>query len=226
MIIFVVGCFTFAIADDDASQEKLDSLIKLQNETAKQIEEIDQTTKKIYKEQKNNPLENKSFGIELNPFWLFFLNEGFHLTGGFSFFNIDRDAEIAIPIVFRNDYDSDVNTFFIGGHYRYFLGNTQNGFYLSGLGEYNFTRYLALSYDTTSNEFDEHTRGNQRAGLGIGIGYRKFSYKGLYWGFSFSVGRYMWKQNDFEGISTEGFISEVTNDLLLDIELLKFGYAF
>jgi hypothetical protein len=202
---------------------KLDSLLKIQNETAKQITEIQNTTRDIYREQKNDPLRGKRFGIELNPLWLLYMNEGFQLTGGFSLFNIDRGAEIAFPVVYRTLESSDASAFYLGAHYRYFLGNTQNGFYLSALGEYNHSKYQSVDWDTEANR-ETHTIS--RLGIGFGIGTRIFSYRGLYWGSSLSVGRYLWKSKEYEDFSPDGIMSAMTNDLLFDIEFFKFGWAF
>jgi hypothetical protein len=68
-------------------------------------------------------------------------------------------------------------------------------------------------------------KGNEsKLGIGVGLGYRIFSYRGLYWGTSISFGRYLiGKNNKFSG----GFLTyDDDNQYILDIELLKFGWAF
>jgi hypothetical protein len=62
------------------------------------------------------------------------------------------------------------------------------------------------------------------AGAGVGIGYRKFSYRGLYWGASLSLGRYFIGKNDrFYG----SWLSyDDDNEIIIDVEFLKFGWAF
>ena len=63
-----------------------------------------------------------------------------------------------------------------------------------------------------------------KVGLGIGIGYRIFSYKGIYWGTSLNVGRYLIGKNEH---FYSGFL-DINDDatMILDIEFLKFGWAF
>ena len=95
--------------------------------------------KKIYGEIINEPLKNKKYGIEFNLFRLLLIDEGIGLTGGFSLFNIDRKVEIAFPVyVAKPKEKEDLREFTIDCHYRYFLGRTQNGFYLSGFARYAY----------------------------------------------------------------------------------------
>lgn len=222
----IVSILVISLATAFASDEKIDSLLKVQSETNQQIKEINTKTNKLYEEQKNNPLENKTFGVEINPLWLLYLSEGLQLTGGVSLFSVHRAAEIAIPLVYRRNNDEDLTRFYISPQYRYFLGNTQNGFYLSGVGEYSYLEYGKLDFaDSTLNGKDQ-TGNVNRLGLGVGVGYRKFSYKGLYWGCGITIGRYLWKDKEFKGISPEGLFAAVTDDFLFDVEFFKFGWAF
>ena len=112
-------------------------------------------------------------------------------------------------------------------HYRCFLGNTQNGFYLSGFLRYaSLERYLGnnnLFYFGEEEEFNTKET-EHKIGIGVGIGYRIFSYKGFYWGTSISFGRYIIGDSDnFYGnfLSWEEDLKQIS-----DVELLKFGYAF
>ncbi len=70
-----------------------------------------------------------------------------------------------------------------------------------------------------------------KLGIGFGFGWRTFSYKGFYWAFSFSVGRYFVGEKDIlhEGLPTSMlFLEEATNNnnIFYDAEILKFGFAF
>lgn len=58
----------------------------------------------------------------------------------------------------------------------------------------------------------------------MGLGYRKFSYRGLYWGASLNIGRYLLGKNDY----FRGGIFDYDNDaeMIYDVELFKFGWAF
>jgi len=66
--------------------------------------------------------------------------------------------------------------------------------------------------------------GQNENKFGFGFGYRVFSKKGLYWGFSFTAGRYVTgKSNRFTG----GFLTlDDDDEQYYDFELLKFGWAF
>ncbi|NCQ11408.1 MAG: hypothetical protein GW809_04525, partial [Bacteroidetes bacterium] len=77
-------------------------------------------------------------------------------------------------------------------------------------------------YDDISTKNDRESI--VKVGLGIGIGYRIFSYKGIYWGTSLNVGRYFIGKNDHFYSS----FLEINDDatMILDIEFLKFGWAF
>jgi hypothetical protein len=183
--------------------------------------------KGIYNETKNIPLKNKKFGIELKFFRLL-LGKDFSLSGGFSFYNVNRHAELAFPIYYSNPKDPKyMKTVTIDCHYRYFLGNTQNGFYLSG-----FVRYAHLNgYSVDTGAFflpggqniGVETREN-KFGLGVGIGYRKFSKRGLYWGSSISLGRYLNGEND--KFYEPGFEINNGQKKIVDWEFWKIGWAF
>ena len=63
-----------------------------------------------------------------------------------------------------------------------------------------------------------------KLGIGIGIGYRKFSYKGFYWGTSLNLGRYFLGEN---GKYIGEFLwYDNDSEIILNFELLKFGWAF
>ena len=78
--------------------------------------------------------------------------------------------------------------------------------------------------------FDDAThpyKTENKFGMGVGIGYRIFFkngiYNGMYWGASLSVGRYIsGKKHQFIHDAAGG--DDEQN--IIDVELLKFGYAF
>ena len=207
-----------------SDSEKIDSILVMQKQVVRTI--------------KNDPLTGKTFGVELNIARLLLATEILSVSGGFSLFNVDRDAEIAFPFYYgkseAQDFeagysDIDFTEITQDVHYRYFLGNTQNGFYLSAfargayldgvLGEYVFDNIG----DTTGTARDARDT-EAKLGLGVGLGYRFFSYKGLYWGTSLNLGRYVIGESDrFRG---SFFSVDADNETIIDVELLKFGWAF
>ncbi len=226
-------CFVVSICgaenqkDALSSEKKIDEIDTKTDEINDKIDDVYELQKKMYKESKNEPLANKKYGVELNILRILIIKKAMTLSGGGSLFNITRQAEIAFPIYYGRPSDTlDLNSFTADCHYRYFLGNTQNGFYLSG-----FARYAYLSGyfgDNHIHLFDtlmvnKKSTAN-KIGIGIGVGYRKFSYKGLFWGTSLSFGRYFIGDNDkFYG----SFLSyDDDSEYIIDFEFLKFGWAF
>ncbi len=189
------------------------------------IDSIFELQKKMYKEQRNEPLANKKFGVELNFFRLLILDDATSFSGTFSLFNVNRNAEIAFPVYYGKPNNSkDLRSLTIDCHFRYFLGNTQNGFYISG-----FARYAHLNGYLGDNSLFQSGSVNipgseDKIGIGFGLGCRIFSYKGFYWGFSASFGRYIIGENNkFYG----SFLAlDDDEKYILDFELLKFGWAF
>jgi hypothetical protein len=181
--------------------------------------------KQMYTETRNAPLANKKYGIECNLFRLIALDEIVSFSGTFSLFDINRNAEIAFPIFYLNPKESEALTeFTLDCHYRYFLGNTQNGFYISGFSRYAYLRGtigLNKMYFWDSTPPNNETGSENKFGIGFGIGYRIFSYKGFYWGTSVSIGRYIIGKSD----KFMGYLDN-DNSYIIDFELLKFGWAF
>ncbi|MDB5105004.1 MAG: hypothetical protein JWP91_2693 [Fibrobacteres bacterium] len=207
--------------------EKIDSLLVMQKQVVRTI--------------KNDPLADKSFGVEANLARLLLATEFTSFSGGVSLFALDRNAEIALPFYYGKSESHlesgdaqlsnvDFTEITQDIHYRYFLGNTQNGFYLSA-----FSRLAWLDGVKGDNEFDgfldtantnppDRRSTEAKLGLGVGLGYRIFSYKGLYWGCGMSFGRYVLGEND----KFRGAFFSLDNDekFIFDVELLKFGWAF
>lgn len=191
------------------------------------IDTIYQLQKKMYRESKNEPLAGKRAGIEFNFIRPLIAEESLTLSGGVSLFGVSPRIEVAFPLYYSNPKDvKDLQEWTVDCHLRYFLGNTRNGFYLSA-----FTRFARLNgylSDTNETLFEDETVSGKdsesKLGIGFGLGYRKFSYHGLYWGASFSVGRFVAGENDkFYG----KFLSYDDDErVIVDVEFLKFGWAF
>lgn len=196
-----------------SSDAKIDSIYKLQ--------------KKMYVESKTGPLAYKKFGVEFNIARLLMADQVNSLSGGFSLFGVDRHAEIAFPIYAQFATSSqEFSEFSVDCHYRYFLGEMQNGFYLSGFSRLvNLSGKLGDNNLIYGNNSTNLGNGNEtKLGLGIGLGYRIFSKKGLYWGTSVSLGRYIIGKNDrFVG---SYFTLDDDSPMIFDVEMLKFGWAF
>ncbi|MCF6235377.1 MAG: hypothetical protein L3J70_03195 [Gammaproteobacteria bacterium] len=206
----------------DRIDQKLDTLIDSQNKT--------------YKIVKDDPIGSKNFGVELNIARLLVFEEERAVSGGFSLFDHKRKVEYAFPIFYQNSIKNDgywgdaennkrsIRISTIDFHYRTFLNDRLNGFYISG-----FTRLAYLKgtlqcnyygvYETSS--CSRSTKSETKLGVGVGIGYRIFSSKRLYWGTSLSIGKYITGDKyDFElGEFDDG-------EYIFDMELLKFGWAF
>lgn len=215
--IFVIGILIFGLAGNSFAQTKsadIDSVLHNQNKLLS-----NQQT--IYQEVRyEDPLLNKAYGAEFNPavFLLGSVQSQTILSGGFSFFKAHPMAEVAFPVYYHS-YSIDglkSSLFTIDSRYRYFLGKHRDGFYLSG----------GLRFAHLSNEVDEDNSGivhytTNKFGVLFGIGYRIYSASGFYWGASLSVGRYFSDDTaHFENLGLDA------TEYLLDIELLKFGYAF
>ena len=119
----ILTILLFSIIIADVSNDSLAVLIK-DNKTQilKEVKYID-------------PLENKKLGIEINPLWTMFYDDGPSISGSISLFNLDKKAEIAIPFTYttqkkyNNLIPKDVS-FILDIQYRYFLGKYRKGLYI------------------------------------------------------------------------------------------------
>jgi hypothetical protein len=219
LLVVIVCLWSFFSWAQDKTKDSLS--------VSSKIDSIYLLQKKMYNETKNTPLSKKKYGVEFNIARLLLIEKAVSLSGGFSLFGVNRHAEIAFPMYYSSPEDpKDLKEWTIDCHYRYFLGNTQHGFYLSG-----FVRYAHLNGYLGDNDlqlFDDGTAEvksrENKVGIGVGLGFRKVSYKGLYWGASLSFGRYITGENDkFYG----NFLSyDDDKKIIIDIEFLKFGWAF
>jgi len=156
------------------------------------------------------------------------------LSGTFSLFYPKKKVEIAFPFFYSDpinkwnvDYFDDNNSIrqiTLDCHYRKFLGNSLNKFYISGFVRYaNLKGYsFGFSYKYKGEDYVATTEN--KIGIGIGVGYRIFSYSGFYWGTSISLGRYIIGENNkFYG---DFFWYDNDNEIIFNFEFLKFGWAF
>lgn len=221
-IIFVVLLLcNFLTAKETATKKNLDLNNSFQG--------------KVHKITKNAPLENKIFGIEINPVRFLFFNDYKTISGTISIFSIHRKSEIAFPVyLYIADKNTEISDNFcdvinIDCHYRYFTNQIQNGPYVSA-----FTRFTHLNGYARSNYFFYNRKIDKenKVGFGVGAGYRAFSRVGFYWGFSFNIGYYpITKSKRFAGVSEpvlyiREFMPYDDADIIFDVELLKFGWAF
>jgi len=210
-LIFTIIAVSTIVSAQDA---KMDSLYKWNEQ--------------MYKEQRNDPLADKKFGVEANLLRLLFIDEAVTFSGGLSLFDVNRNAEIAFPVFYSNP-DDGITFFTTDCHYRHFLGNTQNGFYLSGFARYaNLAGHEKIKTNGNNNDdfwYEDEEKGNKlsqsKFGIGVGIGYRKFSKSGLFWGCSLNLGRYLVGENQ---VFYED--SLVDQKFIANVEFLKFGFAF
>jgi len=214
------GLTRTGFAQEPSQGAKLDTLVEGQKKIITKLDKIYQEVEYV------EPLADKTFGLEFNPAYLLLASadDQVVISSGFSLFKANRHAEIAFPVFFRdsNKENDNITTLTIDGHYRRFLGRHQGGFYLSGSVRY---QYVKGREDTDEIPFFNFDKGDvitlHKFGVGFGIGYRYFSRSGFYWGTSLTVGRYFTDTDkqivDFDLLEGKGYI---------DMELLKFGYAF
>ena len=212
LIILLVFIFGVQGQGQDVS-EKVDSVLINQNIMM-------ETQSKILSEVKYiDNLAGKKYGVELNLVNLLLssANDALSISGTFSLFNIDRNAEIAFPFYYDTSEKTDRKIIQFDGHYRRFLGEHQNGFYIS-VG----TRFSQLTGPKKGDWFwdvEEEIITENKMGIAFGIGYRKFGRNGLYWGTSLIGGRYFADESELSGF----FFGN--GNSIIDVELLKFGIA-
>ncbi len=176
--------------------------------------------------------KEKRFGFEINP--LLLLSAGTIVSGGFSYFNHDRGAEISLPFFYYtsdegdgyskdgtstyNGYGNDdaFTQLNIDVHYRHYHDGNIGGLYYGGLARYTYL---------DGKLKDEHMRAKvSKVGLAGEIGYKTFGlfgYKQLYWGASLALGAYISDKYD-------QFDEPMLGDsiALVDVEFFKFGLSF
>lgn len=211
-------------ADNHDHSETNEALERIE----KKIEVISDNTKKANSVFVDQPLGSRTQGIEFNFVRLLTWSEDEKtISGTYSLFNTENNTEIAFPFMYssaeQDDYNfessntGNLDSLTIDAHYRKYLGHRIDGFYISG-----FARAASLSGLKNDGE-----QGDEfKLGLGAGIGYRVVSDNGLYWGASLSVGRYLIGESDMF-MSSDGISADMDDsEWIVDVELLKFGYAF
>jgi hypothetical protein len=221
MVVAILGLSRVSAQENAGTENKVDSVLIYQ----KQMMDYQQ---RIYGEVKYvDPLANKRSGIEFNPAYLMLAsaNKDIVISGTYSRFDVDRKAELAFPFYYSNARPFGLfvdhkrtKLFTLDAVYRRFLGAHQNGFYFA-IG----TRYTHLKGETeeTYDIFGDYVpliKTTNKVGVLSGIGYRYFAKSGFYWGVSISAGRYLNGNTHLAG--SDG------GKLILDIELLKFGFTF
>jgi len=177
-----------------------------------------------YLQAESLPLEGRKFGVEFNvPRLLTYSESWKSASGTFSYFDQENRAEIAFPWIlqFLTDNEGEVgekhfDVMSLDIHYRKFLGEEMNGFYLSGFARASQLNGLLKDED----RYDK----TLKFGVGVGLGYRFFpSSQRYYWGAGLIVGRYITGKND---LYREVGLGIEDSPIIVDVEFLKFGYAF
>lgn len=196
--------------------------------TDEKIDSIYVWQKEMYRTHKDEPLKGKKYGVEFNFLRLIFFGTGMEginhtLSGGFSIFYPEKNIELAFPLLYSNPdkifvgeifgRESHRQKFTVDCQYRKFLGNTLNKFYLNALVRYAYTKHTIENYESSTNH---------AFGIGVGIGYRIFSYSGFYWGTNLSFGKYI--SGSVKTSTIFGPTAE--SEFLFNFSLFKFGYAF
>ena len=231
-----IGCIItltlLSLAAQADETPRIDRIEKKVDGIDKKVDTVIEKQERIYSKVENNPLQGRKYGVELNLFRLLTIDdESSSFSGTVSYFDHARTAEIALPFLYSSDrYGADdgrFTLFTVDAHYRNFLGDTLNGFYVSGFGRLaRLHGRTGDGWDWFSSNATRPTATENKFGIGVGIGYRIFSKNRIYWGTSLSVGRYIFGENDKFYNSNFFDIRDEDSQTILDIELLKFGYAF
>lgn len=221
---------------ESGSLEKIDKKLDALDQ---KVDAVQDTSNKIYSKVENNPLGNKHYGVEFNLFRLLLVEDGeYQLSGGFSYFDTQNSREYAFPVFISSvksdseQYPSTYKFSTVDFHYRQYLGDTLTGFYLSGFARAAQIKAL-VGYDYAPSVFSiagscsdcgpSYYDSEYKLGIGVGLGYRIISKNGLYWGCGLILGKYVVGENDKfregDGINEDA-------ELIVDAELLKFGYSF
>ncbi|MEE9444030.1 MAG: hypothetical protein V3V19_00055 [Cocleimonas sp.] len=186
-------------------------------------------------------IQGRKNGVEFNfPRILTYTKDWISMSGTFSRFNHQTNTEIALPwlVAKYGQGDTALTTKSIDIHYRKFLGDELDGFYLSAfsrLAHYNGKVYKEGSHDVSTGSDSSITNNSEdynkfRFGIGVGLGVRVFpKNKRMYWGSGLIIGRYLdLEEQDFinEGDTSFAGPFAESSSIIIDVELLKFGYAF
>lgn len=225
-LLVLFSTFTYAQEKSLTMDEKI--IIMLENE-----KKISANKERIYRDQIENPFRDKDYGIEINlpQLAMSFMPEYHAFYGTFSIFDSKQKAEIAFPFLthsvtyaWDNINETKYDLSMIDIHYRKFLGDYLNGFYVSGFARATYIKGLLGEdfYYEGEEIFSGKYGSEKKLGFGFGIGYRIFTQSDFYWGVSLIVGRYVYGENN--KFADEWFIED--SEYIVDIEFLKLGYAF
>lgn len=224
---------SFLLGQDTTTGAKVDTI--LINQRAM----MEMQKKTLEAVQYDEPLENKTMGIELDPAYLLYSTAGdfFTVPATVSFFNVSRKAELAFPIFYQSGtrrenggagsggYDVPLTLFNLDATWRQFIGKHQNGLYFSGGLRYTYIKGITgngVDLGIISIGFGGGTPVTvSKVGMHFGLGYRVFAKSGFYWGVSLVFGRYF--SNDTRDVRE---VALDDSKVIFDVELLKFGYAF
>lgn len=236
VLFFSIGAFfsTGAIAQETTPSNNSESLERIEQK----LDRLTQTADKQDKAYLDQPLGDRTQGIEFNFFRLLLVGEGeTALSGTYSRFNTKNNTELAFPVMLsRGEHSTrlsqveSLTTFTADAHYRKYLGERLNGFYLSGFARMAYLSGVVDdgqdSYFMSSRDIPTNKDSELKLGVGFGFGYRIISTNGIYWGTSLSVGRYLVGKSD-NFLESDGLSADIDDsEIIVDVELLKFGYAF
>jgi hypothetical protein len=171
-------------------------------------------------------LEGKKYGIELGLPRLLTINDEWQsFSGSFSYFDHENQVEYAISWLYSNEkgsnyyiYSDDIRVINVDLHYRKFIRE---------MGALYFSGFARVTNIDGKLSHESGYANVTKLGAGVGIGYRYFSTTSpFYWGAGIIFGRYLLGDNDMfvDTISGISFIDD--SPWIVDVELLKFGYAF
>ncbi len=174
-----------------------------------------------------------NYGLEINPAAALVGSayESMLLYAGVNILNYKRDVELAFPITFWQEFKDNRNTILnIDAQYRWFMKDKQEGlFSIFGVRISYFTHEdQYYDYIPLSNEYYFHDKQIDflKFGVCFGMGYRYYSPKGIYWGFAIYIGRYLNNVDNGHDKEFDMFFINTGKRTFLEVEFLKFGYAF
>ena len=232
ILCIAIAVPVLADAQDSTTGAKIDTILIYQRAM------LEMQKKTLEEVQYEEPLANKSAGIEMDLAYMLYSTgrDYFTLPGTISLFNVKRTVEVAFPIFYQHGtkhvdggsvsggYDVPLTLLDVDAIWRQFIGKHQDGLYFSGGLRYTYIKgvegggidFLGISLGPGGPAITVN-----KIGAHFGIGYRVFTKSGFYWGASVVFGRYF--SDDTRDVQ------EVTLDdtkTIFDVEILKFGFAF
>ncbi len=222
LMIALLAILAGPLQASEVDSSTADSLLVGQQKLLQGQEQIRYQQTLILEEAWDDPFQGRCHGIEVNFAGLLVgSRDGLMLSGTYSYFPKDSNLEIAFPFFYDLDSsdENDLRRYALDFASRYYLGKHRSGIYVqAGL------RVVRMWGPSDAGWWDEPEREKlevNKHGVFTGVGYRKFSKKGLYWGCSISLGRY-WGDLDTH-LHDDGLLGD---DVLFDIEFFKLGFLF